>query len=87
MTAALAGDAEAYRALLEDIARRLRAMLARRFDHNLPELEDIVQESLLAIHLKRHTWVQGELVGPWVAAIALIHGPTSSVGTHVCRFR
>lgn len=70
MTAAVAGDAEAYRALLEDIARGLRAMLARRFDHSLPELEDIVQESLLAIHLKRHTWVQGELVGPWVAAIA-----------------
>ena len=70
MAAGLAGDAVAYRALLEDIARRLRAGLARRFDHGLPELEDIVQESLLAIHLKRHTWVHTELVGPWVAAIA-----------------
>ncbi len=29
-----------------------------------------MQESLLAIHLKRHTWVPTELVGPWVAAIA-----------------
>jgi len=70
MTAALAGDTAAYRALLEDVARRLRAMLGRRFDHNLAELEDIVQESLLAIHLKRHTWIPGELVGPWIAAIA-----------------
>lgn len=70
MAAGLAGDAVAYRALLEDIARRLRGVLARRFDRSLPELEDIVQESLLAIHLKRHTWVSTELVGPWVAAIA-----------------
>jgi len=70
MTAALAGDAAAYRALLEDVAGRLRAMLARRFDRNLPDLEDIVQESLLAIHLKRHTWMPGELVGPWISAIA-----------------
>jgi RNA polymerase sigma-70 factor (ECF subfamily) len=29
-----------------------------------------VQETLLAIHLKRHTWRREELVGPWVAAIA-----------------
>jgi len=70
MAAGIAGDAAAYRALLEDVARRLRAVLARRFDHALPELEDIVQESLLAIHLKRHTWVATELVGPWIAAIA-----------------
>jgi RNA polymerase sigma-70 factor, ECF subfamily len=70
MAAGLAGDAVAYRALLEDIARRLRTVLARRFDHSAAELEDIVQESLLAIHLKRHTWVPGELVGPWIVAIA-----------------
>jgi RNA polymerase sigma-70 factor (ECF subfamily) len=70
MAAGLDGDAQAYRALLADVARRLRSGLARRFDHNLPELEDIVQESLLAIHLKRHTWVPTERVGPWVAAIA-----------------
>jgi RNA polymerase sigma-70 factor (ECF subfamily) len=70
MAAGLAGDAVAYRALLEDVARRLRTALARRFDHGLSELEDIVQETLLAMHLKRHTWMPTELVGPWVSAIA-----------------
>lgn len=72
MTSALAGDEAAYRALLQDIACRLRVSLARRFARGSSplDIEDIVQESLLAIHLKRHTWVEGELVGPWVAAVA-----------------
>ena len=70
MASSVDGDAAAYRALLEDIARRLRISLARRFASGTVEIEDVVQESLLAIHLKRHTWVRGELVGPWVAAIA-----------------
>jgi DNA-directed RNA polymerase specialized sigma24 family protein len=33
------------------------------------EAEDIVQEVLLAIHIKRGTWDQARPVGPWVAAI------------------
>jgi DNA-directed RNA polymerase specialized sigma24 family protein len=35
-----------------------------------PDPEDVVQETLLAIHMKRHTWRQDEPVGPWVHAIA-----------------
>ena len=34
------------------------------------DAEDIVQEVLLAIHLKRHTWDPGRPIGPWIAAIA-----------------
>lgn len=34
------------------------------------DLEDVVQETLLAIHLKRHTWNAGMPVAPWVMAIA-----------------
>jgi RNA polymerase sigma factor (sigma-70 family) len=34
------------------------------------EVEDIVQEVLLTIHLKRGTWDQSRPIGPWVAAIA-----------------
>jgi RNA polymerase sigma-70 factor (ECF subfamily) len=34
------------------------------------DAEDVVQEALLALHLKRSTWIQGTPVGPWVAAIA-----------------
>jgi len=34
------------------------------------EAEDAVQESLLAIHLKRHTWDPEQALTPWLAAIA-----------------
>jgi RNA polymerase sigma-70 factor (ECF subfamily) len=34
------------------------------------EAEDAVQETLLAIHLKRHTWDVSQPLTPWVAAIA-----------------
>ena len=34
------------------------------------DVEDVVQEVLLAIHLKRHTWKVGAPVAPWVMAIA-----------------
>jgi RNA polymerase sigma-70 factor (ECF subfamily) len=33
------------------------------------DAEDIVQEVLLAIHLKRGTWDQSRPIGPWIAAI------------------
>ena len=34
------------------------------------DAEDIVQETLLTIHLKRQSWDQDALVGPWIRAIA-----------------
>ncbi len=75
MTAALDGDAAAYRALLQDIAPAVRATVRRGFGSGLgggfgAEVEDAVQETLLAIHLKRHTWRIGEPIGPWIGAIA-----------------
>ena len=73
MRAAIAGDTLLYRSLLEEIARSVRAMArgalsrARVGD---ADADDIVQETLLAIHLKRHTWDDGELLAPWVFSIA-----------------
>ena len=29
-----------------------------------------MQETLIAIHLKRHTWIETEPFGPWMRAIA-----------------
>jgi RNA polymerase sigma-70 factor (ECF subfamily) len=73
MRAANAGDEAAYRTLLEDISRSVRAMarsaLARARVGD-GEVEDIVQETLLAIHLKRQTWESGARLAPWVFAIA-----------------
>ena len=34
------------------------------------EVEDVVQETLLALHLKRQTWDAEQLFTPWVRAVA-----------------
>lgn len=67
LRAGLSGDQRAYAAFLQAIAGRLRRTLRARTD--AAEAEDIVQETLLALHLKRHTW-DGRAVLPWVHAIA-----------------
>lgn len=73
MRAALAGDGGAYRRLLEAITPRLRAIATRSLSRagiGAGEAEDVVQETLLAVHLKRHTWDPREPFAPWVGAIA-----------------
>lgn len=73
MRAALAGDASAYRRLLDALTPRLRAVATRSFARaglGSGDMEDVVQETLLAIHLKRHTWDPREPLAPWVYAIA-----------------
>lgn len=73
LTAAIDGDEAAYRAFLQDVAPYIRATARRALAAAAPaggEVEDAVQETLLAIHLKRHTWRAGEPVSPWIAAIA-----------------
>jgi RNA polymerase sigma-70 factor, ECF subfamily len=73
MRAALAGDETLYRRLLESIARSVRAMARGAFARARAgdgDVEDVVQETLLAIHLKRQTWDGGMKLGPWVNAIA-----------------
>jgi RNA polymerase sigma factor (sigma-70 family) len=69
----LAGDEEAYRQFLESLAAWLRGTTrnrCRRMGIGAAEVEDVVQESLLAIHLKRNTWRASDPVSPWVAAIS-----------------
>lgn len=73
MRAALGGDEGAYKRLLADLSRALRAVVRRGFSGLSPapgDVEDVVQDVLLAIHLKRHTWDQDKPLGPWVVAIA-----------------
>ncbi|PJF09452.1 sigD protein [Pseudorhodobacter sp. MZDSW-24AT] len=49
----------------------MRAVIRRRgCDLPADQQEDILQEVLLAIHLKRQTWRRGEPVRPWLYAIA-----------------
>jgi DNA-directed RNA polymerase specialized sigma24 family protein len=56
LRAAKGGDQKAYRAFLADIAPVLRGLVrARGRGLGAADCEDIVQEVLLAIHLKRQT--------------------------------
>jgi RNA polymerase sigma-70 factor (ECF subfamily) len=73
MRAAIAGDEAAYRRLLEDIARSVRRVARAAFSRARTgdaDIEDVVQETLLAVHSKRHTWDPSMRLGPWVGAIA-----------------
>ncbi|MDR4307045.1 sigma-70 family RNA polymerase sigma factor [Chelatococcus sambhunathii] len=73
MASAIAGDAGAYRRLLSALAPFVRSVVRNRaasFGLASADVEDVVQETLLAIHLKRGTWDDSQPVGPWVAAIA-----------------
>ena len=72
MRAANKGDQAAYARLLAGIAPVLRAQARRRVAGTRLEqdLEDIVQETLLAVHLKRHTWDETRPFAPWLNAIA-----------------
>src|SRR6201985_1290253 len=68
MAAAQVGDASAYRILLDELSPWLRRYYARRLPPAMTE--DAVQDVLLAIHEKRHTYDAARPFGPWLAAIA-----------------
>src|ERR1700752_2829238 len=68
MAAAQVGDANAYRALLAELAMWLCRYYARRLPPAM--VEDAVQDVLLAIHEKRHTYDPKRSLVPWLAAIA-----------------
>ena len=67
---AQAGDELAYRDALHRIAQRLRGWLRRRMQTLPDDVEDLVQETLLAVHLQRGTWDPTLPLGAWVLAIA-----------------
>ena len=68
--AALSGDEKAYGDFLHKAAALVRAWARRRIAFAGLDPEDIVQETLLAIHVKRHTWSSDRPVKPWLYAIA-----------------
>jgi RNA polymerase sigma-70 factor (ECF subfamily) len=66
----LAGDESAYRAFLKELSTHLRAFLRGRLVRLPDEVEDLVQETLLALHNQRHTYDAGQPLTAWVHAIA-----------------
>ena len=70
MRAAIAGDERAYTEFLRRAACLVRSFARRKVVQGGLDPEDIVQETLLAIHIKRHTWRDDAPVTPWLYAIA-----------------
>jgi len=73
MRSANAGDTAAYQRLLKAVTPVLRAAARRglaRAGQPVDQSEDIVQDILLAVHLKRHTWDETAPFAPWLFAIA-----------------
>jgi RNA polymerase sigma-70 factor (ECF subfamily) len=70
LRAAVAGDERAYADFLHRIAALVRGFAQRKIVKGGVDAEDVVQETLLAIHLKRHTWRTDAPVLPWIYAIA-----------------
>lgn len=70
LLAGLDGDERAYRQFLDTLSTRLRAYVRKRLFHLHDDVEDIVQETLLAIHNARHTYRASEPLTAWVYAIA-----------------
>lgn len=73
MRAALGGDGAAYERCLREMAQALRPLVRRglyRVGANPAEMEDVVQDILIAVHLKRQTWDATRPIGPWISGIA-----------------
>ena len=66
----LDGDAAAYQAFLKEAAARLRAFFRKRMTRWPDDVEDMVQETLLALHNQRHTYDPAQPLTAWVRALA-----------------
>jgi len=70
LASGLAGDALAYHSFLKELSAHLRAFLRKRLVNLPEEVEDLVQELLLAVHNQRHTYDPKQPLTAWVYAIA-----------------
>jgi len=69
MAAAQRGDADAYHKLLTELLPLLRAFVRARL-REAPDVEDVVQNVLVAIHRARHTYRAERRFAPWLGAVA-----------------
>jgi RNA polymerase sigma-70 factor (ECF subfamily) len=70
LVAAQRGDAAAYSQFLRELALLLRGFFRRRLARHPDDVEDLVQETLLAVHNKRHTYDPQQPATAWLHAIA-----------------
>ena len=73
MLAGLQGDDDAHKLLLTRLSAYLRGYFKgqlARVGRGPDDAEDLVQETLIALHLRRHTYDRAQPLTPWVYAIA-----------------
>jgi RNA polymerase sigma-70 factor (ECF subfamily) len=70
LVSGLAGDAAAYHDFLKALSAHLRAYFRKRLSQRMDEVEDLVQEVLIAVHNQRHTYQSDQPLTAWVHAIA-----------------
>ena len=71
MRRAQAGEAQAWRELLGELSQRLSIYYSRRLgQEHAADLEDLVQETLLAIHRRRVTYDATQPFTAWAYAVA-----------------
>lgn len=66
----LSGDRPAYHLFLQEMSTHLRAYFRHRLGGLPDDVEDLVQEVLLAVHIQRHTYDPAQPVTAWIHAIA-----------------
>lgn len=70
LVAGLAGEQAAYHGFLKELSAHLRGFFRKRLWALPDEVEDLVQETLLAVHNQRHTYRPDQPLTAWVHAIA-----------------
>ena len=70
MTGGLDGDSQAYTAFLRALAPLLRSFFSRRMSGAAGDVEDLVQESLMAVHARRGSYDRSRPVSAWAYAVA-----------------
>lgn len=70
MAAARSGDVVAYEHLLIALANRFRVFFRNRLRDRTEDVEDLVQDTLLAIHLRRDDYNPAMPLAAWSYAIA-----------------
>jgi RNA polymerase sigma-70 factor (ECF subfamily) len=70
MLQGLDGEAAAYHQFLKALSAHLRAYFRKRLFQRPDEVEDLVQDTLLAVHNQRHTYRADQPLTAWVHAVA-----------------
>lgn len=70
MIGGLDGDAAAHASLLRALVPLLRSFYRRRMSAGADDIEDLVQETLIAVHTRRGTYDRDRAFAAWLFAIA-----------------